>query len=348
MDFSPDVRDERRTVLKNSLARIVDKFPRLTVLVFGDFLLDEFVFGEISRISREAPVLILKYQETRSVPGGGANTVANVMSLGAQAIPLGFIGDDQWAETLLAAWPRGAQKRYVFREPTFQTTRKSRILAGSFHSFRQQVVRLDHEYPFTLAKRQERKVMAALKELVPGVDGIVLSDYGLGNLNARLSEAALHLARRHRKLVVVDARIDLGRFKGATSMTPNISEIEATLGMKIGSNTKLLEQIAARLRKKWELEALLVTRGKLGMSLFQDNRMRHIPIFGTDEVADVTGAGDTVIATYTTALAGGGSFEQAARLANYAGGIVVMKRGTATVSQNELRNAVKKDEAIGH
>lgn len=326
--------------LEGNLTALIDHFPRARILVFGDFLLDEFIFGEISRVSREAPVLILRYQETRAVPGGGANTVNNVQSLGAHAIPVGFVGNDAWADTLLEAWPSSVEKRYVFREGAFQTTRKSRILAGSFHSFRQQVVRLDYENPCQLQAQHESALLAVLEELVPQVDAILISDYDLGNVNQRLREAVLRLARLHHKLMVVDSRKNLNRFSGVTSMTPNISEIEADLGIKIGLNVDLLEEVGARLRQEWELEALLVTRGKLGISLFENNRVTHIPIFGSDEVADVTGAGDTVIATYTTALAVGGSFQQAAQLANYAGGIVVMKRGTATVSQSELRQAV--------
>lgn len=326
-----------------SLDQLINRFDRVKLLVWGDFLLDEFVFGEISRVSREAPVLILRYQETQRVPGGGANTVANVESLGAQAIPVGFVGDDQWAETLLSSWPKGMEKRYVFRDRAFQTTRKQRILAGSFHSFRQQVVRLDYETPCHLTGEHEERIKSALQELIPSVDAVILSDYDLGNISPHLRQTILELARRHEKRIVVDARFDLGRFQGATSMTPNISEIEATLSRKLGADLGLLEEMGRSLRRHWQLEALLVTRGKLGMSLFENDRVTHLPIYGTDEVTDVTGAGDTVIATYSTALAAGGSFEQSARLANYAGGIVVMKRGTATVSSGELRTAVQKE-----
>lgn len=332
--------------MDDSLGQLIEGFERVTVLVFGDFLLDEFVFGEISRVSREAPVLILRYQETHRVPGGGANTVANVESLGAHAIPVGFVGDDPWAETLLSTWPERMEKRYVFRDRAFQTTRKQRILAGSFHSFRQQVVRLDYETPCRLTEEHEGKIKPALQELIPSVDAVILSDYDLGNISPNLRQTMLELARRHQKRIVVDARFDLGRFRGATSMTPNISEIEATLSKKLGADLSLLEEMGRSLRRDWQLEALLVTRGKLGMSLFENDRVTHLPIYGTDEVADVTGAGDTVIATYTTALAAGGSFEQSAQLANYAGGIVVMKRGTATVSQAELRMAVRSDSRL--
>ena len=327
--------------MKDRLREVIDGFPQVRILILGDFLLDEFVFGEISRVSREAPVLILKYQETRRVPGGGANTVANVESLGATAIPIGFLGDDEGAQTLLQSWPPTTERRYVFRDSSFHTTRKTRILAGSFHSSRQQVVRLDHENPCRLQPQHEEKAISALRELVPQVDGIIVSDYGLGNVNRILKETVLQLARQHEKIIVVDSRTDLQRFKGATSMTPNISEIEATLATRIGRDTNLLEKVGSRLCREWNLRALLVTRGNLGMSLFEDDRTTHIPIFGNEEVADVTGAGDTVISTYTTALASGSNFQEAAQLSNYSGGIVVMKRGTAVVSQLELCQALE-------
>ncbi|MDA2923922.1 bifunctional ADP-heptose synthase [Acidobacteria bacterium AH-259-L09] len=327
--------------MKDSPSQLVDKFSDLKILVLGDFLLDQFVFGEISRVSREAPVLILKYQNTHSVPGGGANTVANVESLGAKAIPLGFVGDDEPADLLFSSWPEGLEKRYVFRGSEFQTNRKARILAGSFHSFRQQVVRMDYEHPFFLEEHHERKLLQCLSDLIPQVDTVILSDYSLGNINSRVRESVLALAAQHGKIIVVDSRDSPDLHKGATSITPNITEIEAALSIQIGKDLSLLEEVGSRLLQEWQLQALLVTRGKLGMSLFVKDGITHIPIYGTDEVADVTGAGDTVTATYTTALAAGGSFQQAARLANYAGGIVVMKRGTATVSQAELRQAVE-------
>ena len=184
-------------------------------------------------------------------------------------------------------------------------------------------------------------MVSALRELVPQVDGIIVSDYSLGNVNPRLRQAILELAHQHGRIIVVDSRVNLPRFKGATSMTPNVSEIEVALATKIGRNRNRLEQVGSQLRQDWNLSALLVTRGNLGMSLFENDRTTHIPIFGNDEVADVTGAGDTVIATYATALAAGGSFRQSAWLANYCGGLVVMKQGTAVVSQLELRQALE-------
>ena len=329
--------------MKNDLKQLIETFTQLKILVLGDFILDEFIFGEISRVSREAPVLILNYQSTETVAGGGANTVANVASLGAEVIPLGFLGDDPSADLLFSAWPEGMDKRYVFQDATFQTTRKARILAGSFHSFRQQVVRMDYQNPYHLQEHHERKMLESLTELVPQVDAVILSDYSLGNITERVRKAALKLAAQHSKLLVVDSRDSPHIYKGATSITPNITEIEAALALPIGHDLSLLQEVGARLVQEWQLQALLVTRGKLGMSLFVEDSFTHIPIYGSDEVVDVTGAGDTVTASYCTALAAGGSFEQAARLANYAAGLVVMKKGTATVSSTELIQATQKE-----
>ena len=329
--------------MKDSLEALIEKFAQLKILVLGDFILDEFVFGEISRVSREAPVLILKYRRTETAPGGGANTVANVEQLGAEAIPVGFLGRDESAGRLLSGWSDRVNKQYVFQDTAFQTTRKSRFLAGSFHSFQQQVVRLDYEHPYRFEEEHELKILTSLGELVPTVDAIILSDYSLGGINPGIREAALSLAAEHERVVVADSRDRPHDYAGATSITPNITEIEAALSIHIGEDLAALEEVGSRLLEEWSLEALLVTRGKLGMSLFQENRVIHIPIYGSDEIADVTGAGDTVTATYSLALAAGGSFQQAAQLANYAAGLVVMKKGTATVSPGELLDAVQGD-----
>lgn len=327
--------------MKDSLEPLIEKLAQLKILVLGDFILDEFVFGEISRVSREAPVLILKYRRTETAPGGGANTVTNVEQLGAEAIPLGFLGVDETADRLLSGWSDRVNKTYAFQDSAFQTTRKSRLLAGSFHSFQQQVVRLDYEHPYLLEDEHAQKILISLSELVPEVDAIILSDYSLGSINPEIREAVLSLAAEHEKVIVVDSRDRPHEYAGATSITPNITEIEAALSIQIGEDLAAVEEVGSRLLTEWSLEALLVTRGKLGMSLFVEDGVIHIPIYGNDEIADVTGAGDTVTAAYTLALAAGGSFQQAAQLANYAAGLVVMKKGTSTVSPGELLDAVQ-------
>jgi len=332
--------------VKQSLNNLVEKLGKTRIAVLGDFILDEYMFGEISRISREAPVLILKYRETHIAAGGGANTVSNVASLGAEVIPIGCVGDDETADQLLSCWPGNIDHRYVSREATLQTTRKVRLLAGSFHSFRQQVVRLDYEEPATLTPSQEDRLIESLSRLIPETDAVILSDYSLGNLSERVRRAAIETASQHGKPVVADSRDRPDSYSGATSITPNITEVEAVIATRVGHDLSALETIGQRVLRDWNLEALLITRGRLGMSLFEESGAQHIPIFGSEEVVDVTGAGDTVTATYGTALAAGGSFPEAALLANYAGGIVVMKRGTATVSPIELNRAIERDATL--
>jgi rfaE bifunctional protein kinase chain/domain len=328
--------------VSRSLSEIIDRFNQVSILVLGDFILDEFVYGEITRISREAPVLILSYQNSRLTPGGGANTVAGVAGLGAKAVPVGHIGEDAWGEKLLEIWPESVDRNHVVQGAGLGTTRKTRFLAGSFHSFQQQVVRIDYEHPYQLTPSQESEVESRLEKVVPEVDAVILSDYSLGNVTPALRSKSLKLARHYQKPIVVDSRFDPSGFRGATSITPNITEVEQAINSKIGHQQADLEEVGIRAREEWEVEALLITRGKLGMSLFTPDEIIHIPIYGTDEVVDVTGAGDTVISTYTTALATGATFEEAARLANIAGGIVVTKKGTATVSDTELREAVRR------
>ncbi len=330
--------------LKRELLKIVDRFSRCRLAILGDFLLDQFLFGEISRVSREAPVLILSYRETESKPGGGANTVAGVAALGALTYPVGYLGEDDGAQKLLELWPDRVDPAHLIRESGLHTTLKKRILAGSSHSFRQQVVRIDHEHPLQLTRQQQQQLKEVLRRLLPQVDALVISDYSLGTTTSEVRRVALEVARAHGLPVVVDSRFDPGGFGGATAITPNITEVEHATGLRMGNDTQLLLRTGLSLRSQWDLEALLITRGKLGMTLFTEEGARHIPIYGSDQVTDVTGAGDTVTSTLTTALAAGADFCQAALLANCAAGIVVTKRGTATVSATELRQALDRFE----
>lgn len=325
---------------RDRLQRLTRDFDRVSVAVVGDFLIDEFTFGEIARVSREAPVLILRYRETRTHPGGAANTVANVAALGARVIPVGVVGDSADGEELLSLWPANVETGYLLRPPGVSVTRKVRILAGSFHSYRQQVVRLDYEHPLQLERSQARELAARFRAALERVQAVIISDYSLGTLTSGFGKRLVQAARNAGVPVVVDSRDRPQAFRGATTATPNITEVEAALGKTIGQDPELLERWGARAREQWELDALLITRGKLGMSLFSAGEVCHIPPFGLQEAVDVTGAGDTVAAVYATALAAGAGFREAAELANIAGGLVVLKKGTATVSRAELREVL--------
>ena len=326
--------------MTNRFKEVISRFKDLRIVVFGDFMVDEYLFGEISRVSREAPVLILKYQETRTRPGGAANTLANVAALGASAIPVGFIGDDLRGHSLPDLWPKAVELRHLYRDPSFATTCKTRILAGSFHSFQQQVVRIDYEHTLELSSEQETRIINTLTDLCQSADALIISDYSLGNLSALLQREAVQIARKAGIPAIVDSRDHPSKYSEATCVTPNITEIEAFIGHSLGHDLAPLEETGKELRRRWKVESLLVTRGKLGMSLFLNESCHHIPPFGSAEAVDVSGAGDTVAATCTTVLAAGGSCYDAAVLANCAGGLVVMKKGTATVSASELVAAV--------
>jgi D-glycero-beta-D-manno-heptose-7-phosphate kinase len=325
--------------LTTELSSLLNGMGSVRLVVLGDFLLDEFLFGEIARVSREAPVLILRYQEARACPGGAANTVANAAALGATVIPVGVVGDDPDGDRLLSLWPDRVVRDHVIRLPGARTTRKCRILAGSFHSFRQQVVRMDYEFPVKLDPVLESRLLSRFESSLPDADAVVVSDYTLGNVPPGIRAAAASAARTRGIPLIVDSRDDPGGFPGATAVTPNITELEAALAATAGHDPDEAARLAERARREWAVDVLLVTRGKLGMLLCTAESVSHIPAYGSAEAVDVTGAGDTVAATFAAALAAGASFESAARLANVAGGLVVMKKGTATVSAEELEHA---------
>jgi len=321
----------------NRLRDVIDRFKGKRIVVVGDLVADVFVYGEISRISREAPVLILNHRETQIVPGGGANAIHNLWALSAKPFPVGVVGDDAEGQQLLGYFSDlGIDVSGIAVAKSLRTPSKTRILAGAVHSQRQQIVRLDSGSPLEDEKIRnavKRKLTVALKE----ADALLISDYGYGLATPEIISSI----RRKSLTATLDSRFSLMNFSGMTAATPNEPEVEAALGISIGNDQKKLEWAGRTLLRKLKHDAVLITRGKDGMALFERaKKTAHIPIHGSDEVADVTGAGDTVIATFTLALAAGASHYQAAQLANYAGGIVVMKHGTRPVTHDELVEAV--------
>jgi D-glycero-beta-D-manno-heptose-7-phosphate kinase len=321
----------------NRLQDVIDRFKGKRIVVVGDLVADVFVYGEISRISREAPVLILNHRETQVVPGGGANAIHNLWALGAKPFPVGVVGDDAEGQQLLGYFSNlGIDVSGIAIAKSLRTPSKMRILAGAVHSQRQQIVRLDSGSPLEDEKIRnavKRKLKVALKE----ADALLISDYGYGLATPEIVSST----RRKSLTATLDSRFSLMNFSGMTAATPNEPEVEAALGISIGNDQKKLEWAGRTLLRKLKHDAVLITRGKDGMALFERaKKTAYIPIHGSDEVADVTGAGDTVIATFTLALAAGASHYQAAQLANYAGGIVVMKHGTRPVTHHELIEAV--------
>jgi rfaE bifunctional protein kinase chain/domain len=318
--------------------------------VFGDLLADEFIYGRIARVSREAPVLILDYDATEIVPGGAGNAARNVAALGGNPVAIGVSGSDETGRRMIAAMRRHVDVSGIVRPRGYRTPTKTRILAGGIHSAKQQVVRIDRTATTTLSDADRRAITAGLIKAARKCDALLVSDYGSGLVTPSAVAAARKLFRspgQRQAPVLVDSRYSLLRYQGMTTCTPNEPEVEQLLGVRIGENLRVLEKAGRELLARTRAGAVLITRGSRGMALFEPDRPTvHIPIFGSDQIADVTGAGDTVIATMTLALAAGGTFEEAAHLANHAGGLVVMKRGTSTVSAGELRQAIGAESAL--
>ncbi|HEX4953436.1 MAG TPA: PfkB family carbohydrate kinase [Thermoanaerobaculia bacterium] len=313
------------------------------IVVAADLVADRFITGTPKRISREAPVLILSWEGERLVPGGGANAIANIAALGGRALPLGAVGDDESGRGLLADFrQRGVATGGIVVRPAWPTPTKTRILGGSRHGIKQQIVRFDVEAPRESSAEEKGRFEAFLSSLATAPRVCVVSDYGYGAATPDL----VPLLRAHlgpEAILLVDSRYRLHEMHGLDGATPNEEEAEALLGRPLGETTAEASAAVAQLRERLGVSFLLVTRGSRGMVLATAEGAAHVPVHGTDQVADVTGAGDTVIGTFSLALAAGATPLEAALLADYAGGIVVMKMGTATLSREELAAAVLSD-----
>ena len=326
------------------LRKIVEGFPKITITVLGDMVADEFVFGEISRVSREAPVLILKHRERTIVPGGGANAANNLASLGVNVLPVGIVGDDEPGRLLLKYFRhQRIPVSGVLKDKTYATVTKTRILAGMTHTARQQVVRVDREPSAAPNAHLTRELYLAARNYAHASDALLVSDYGYGAATPAIVIALREKGKIGTVPIILDSRYRMLQYEGITAATPNEPEVEEALSMRIGPDWDNLVAAGEQLMAQMKLQSLVITRGRDGMVAFdRKHRPVDIPIVGSDQVVDVTGAGDTVIAAFTAALAAGATTEEAAQLANYAGGIVVMKRGTATVSQQELLQVLEQ------
>jgi rfaE bifunctional protein kinase chain/domain len=326
-----------------ALAEVVERFSNKSVVVLGDFVADAFQHGDITRVSREAPVLILKHRETQIVPGGGANAANNFVALGAKVIPIAAVGEDQVGNRLLEFF---RQKKVdvsgIFRVKGWTTPTKTRFLAGWAHKVGQQVLRVDYEPDQPLPAEVHNNIQATLAKSLKKADALAVSDYGFGAASPQTLGKILSATKRS-LLSTLDSRYRLTDYKraGLHAATPNEGEIEALHHTSIGKDLAELERCGRATLDQMKLQSLLITRGRDGLALFQHEMQTvHIPIHGSDQPIDVTGAGDTVLAAYTLGLASGASPLEAAHLANIAGGLVIMKRGTATVSRAELLEAI--------
>ena len=328
------------------LRALIREFTCKRIVVVGDLIADEYLYGKPARISREAPVLILRFTDREVRLGGAANAAHNVHALGATALPIGVLGADPAGDEVRRLFGEaGIPSEGVSRTAGRLTPVKTRIMAGGYESTRQQVVRLDREPEPSLPGDVEARLIAAVQAAGSGVEAFLVSDYGYGSVTARVFEAVLETARRRGAVVAVDSRYDLPRFRGATAATPNEPEVEALAGAELGDE-RALEKAGRVVLERLESRYLLITRGSRGMALLErEGPVTFMPIHGSDQIADVTGAGDTVISAFTVALAAGAGAVEAAWLANVAGGAVVMKRGTATVSPQELSESLGDDGA---
>lgn len=329
--------------VRSSLLSVLRSFHRQHVVVLGDMVADEFVYGEITRVSREAPVLILRQRERKILPGGGANAVNNLADLGAHVMPVGVVGFDDAGDALLKYFEaKNVTTRGILRVRAYTTPTKSRILGGVTHWQRQQIVRVDREPAEDNRQELQKHVSKLVASRLSRTQAVLVSDYGYGTTNAAEVESLRSRSRGRQVPLVVDSRYGLASYAQVTAITPNEPEVEVAFGKPIGNDIELLFDLGRTILQRQSLQALLITRGRDGMVLFEAGRKPQvIPVFGSDQAVDVTGAGDTVVAVFTLALAAGASFSHAALLANCAGGIVVMKRGTATVTAQELKEAIR-------
>lgn len=329
----------KKTDNKKDFSRFVDRYKGKKICVIGDIIADVYIFGKPYRLSREAPVVVVKYEEAKIYPGSAGNTINNLLALGAYVYPLGFIGKDSTGNKLMDYFSqfRNVDTSGIIRYDGATVT-KTRILAGDTHTSKQQVIRIDRDDNRQYRQSEKTRLRDNLSRTSALADTFIVSDYGHGAVDKNIVEYMKTIARD--KTVVGDSRYNLKTFKGLTLITPNESEAYQLSGL---DEERPIEEVGKKIIDSMGLKALLVTRGNRGMTLFLKNgAMHHIPISGKDDVTDVTGAGDTVCAVSALSLASGADFYTASRIANYAAGIVVMKRGTATVSSEELKQAIER------
>ena len=333
---------------RSRLLQLTEAMKGKLVVVYGDIVADRFIYGTPKRISREAPVLILRQYRDDVLLGGAGNAINNIFSLGGHPLPISVLGTDPAAHALVAHLSgNGIECGGILRTDRYSTPTKVRILGGMPHASRQQIVRYDIEDTLEMTSEEAESFANVLRDAIGMSHAALISDYGYGVVRPGVVASLTRHARG--KPVTLDSRYDLLDYPGVTAATPNEEEAAAAAGTSLwnGEEAKIAE-VALTLQQGLDSEAVLITRGSRGMALLVRDATEPllIPVYGTDQVADVTGAGDTVIATFTLALAAGASFAEAAKLANYGGGIVVMKMGTATVSNDELAHAIERDEDL--
>ena len=322
---------------KLEIINVINKLKTPKLLVIGDFAIDEMIYGKTARISREAPVLILKHAETKIILGAASNAAHNISALnGGKVKVIGVCGKDLYAPIMKKAFKdANVDCSLIVEDKDRPTTTKSRISGFSTQSVKQQIVRIDRELNEPVCKKTEDKIISNIKKAVPDCDGILLSDYNIGVLTDNVINCAIEEANRYGKIITVDAQENLGRYKGVTCLTPNQPDTEKAVGYEIKTKEDAI-RAGKDLLKITNAKMMLLTRGDEGMMVFYDDKYFNIPAFNKTDVFDVTGAGDTVVAAFTLALAAGATPKQAATVGNLAASIVIRQFGCATTSLAEM------------
>ena len=329
---------------KEVLKMDITKLKKPKVLVIGDVAIDEMIYGNTERISREAPVLILRHTQTKIILGAASNAAHNISTLnGGKVSILGTYGDDYYGKVLLEAFEKAkVDTKYMVKAPERPTTVKTRISGSCSQSVTQQIVRIDRETKEWLSKETEDKVCETIEKAIPEFDAVILSDYQLGTLTDRVIKTTVDTAKKHGKIVVADVQKDMYRYKGVTAMTPNQPDTEKFVGFFI-KDEETLKKAGEKLLDSTNSNLMLVTRGGDGMAVFERGKeYSPIPVFNKTDVFDVTGAGDTVVASFTLGLAAGLSPKHAAIIGNLAASIVIRSFGCATTNIKELIKTADK------
>lgn len=333
---------------KDKLISCVKNLNRPKVLVIGDLALDEMIYGDTERISREAPVLILQHTHTNLILGGASNAAHNASVLnGGKVSVIGVVGDDYQAQQLISTFNKAnVDTKYLVVDKTRKTITKTRISGSCSQSITQQIVRIDRQTNEFVSAQTESKIIANMEKAIPEHDAIILSNYHIGTLTQGVITKAIEIANKYNKVIVVDAQRDLDQYKNATSMTPNLPDTQKFVGQKFGiyiKDEKSMNEAGEKLLEVSNAKSVLVTCGADGMVVFDANgTISKIPVFNKAEVFDVTGAGDTVTATFTMALASGAEPKYAAIIGNVAASIVIKQFGCSTTTIDEILSNLER------
>ena len=316
-------------------------FNKINILIIGDMVADVYLKGNISRVSREAPVLVLEHAGEKVVPGGAANVVHNVATLGGQAFAVGLIGNDKAGSGLRDILnDKNVDTTGLIVEENRPTITKTRIIAGGSATVSQQIVRIDQEVKASILKQSEESFINILKQVIDKIDAVVLSDYGSGMLSDKIRNFIIESCQEKNIKTIVDSRYDILKFEGVSFVKQNEAEAAKAVGFELTSEDAVVTA-GKILLEKLQAEGIIISRGEQGMSLIQDNgEIHHIPVVDKSEVFDVSGAGDTAVAAFILAIASGAKPVEATKIANFAAGIAVRKLGTATVSNEELNEVL--------